>query len=234
MFYLDCPSDNLFSYVVKADEVRRLIDEEGVPPTHGNIVGQTALHISSLWGSGKSISIALLSKLRLVLIHVSSVETLHVLIEKGADVNAQNRIAGMTPLHCAIRGTFQSFHETHRNRLECVKLLIEAGADPSICDTKGNDAAGCIDDLVKEAAMRGLGNIDAEANKMREVVFGEKSNLLICVEDMNIDGVKDCLGGEIKGADWNKALIYAVDAVTSLADTSNDADTSFETAAVIM
>ena len=31
------------------------------------------------------------------------VETMEVLIGAGADVNAQNHIAKMTPLHCAIR-----------------------------------------------------------------------------------------------------------------------------------
>ena len=32
-----------------------------------------------------------------------AVETLEVLIEAGANVNATNQIAKMTPLHCAIR-----------------------------------------------------------------------------------------------------------------------------------
>lgn len=140
-------------------------------------------------------------------------EALQVLIEKGADVNAQNRIAGMTPLHCAIRGTFQSFHDTHPRRLECVKLLLDAGADPSICDAKDKDAEGCIDDLLKEAALRGLGNIDVEAKEMREAIAGEKSKLLSCTEELNIDGVRDCLCDKIKVGEWNKALVCAVDSV---------------------
>lgn len=184
-----------------------------MPANHSNVVGQTALHISSLWGS---------------------VESLQVLIENGADVNSQNRIAGMTPLHCAIRGTFQSFHETHSRRLECIKLLIAAGADPSICDRKGNDAEGCIDDLVKEAAMRGLGNIDTEANEMRNALVGEKSSLLKCVEEMNVSGVKDCLLGEIKGGDWNKSLINSTETVKSLAGESSPDNTLLTAAVDIM
>lgn len=135
------------------------------------------------------------------------------MIEKGADVNAQNRIAGMTPLHCAIRGTFQSFHDTHPRRLECVKLLLDAGADPSICDMKDKDAEGCIDDLIQEAALRGLGNIDAEVKKMRDAIAGEKSVLLAYVEAFNIDGIKDCLRCTTQTGDWNKALVCAVDAM---------------------
>jgi hypothetical protein len=33
--------------------VRRLIEEGKAPSNHANVVGQTALHIASLWGSGK-------------------------------------------------------------------------------------------------------------------------------------------------------------------------------------
>lgn len=60
------------------------------------------------------------------------VESIEVLIECGANVNAQNEIGKMTPLHCAIRGTFQSFKQTHQQRLQCVTLLLEAGADSKV------------------------------------------------------------------------------------------------------
>mmetsp|Transcript_35614 Transcript_35614/g.85937 ORF Transcript_35614/g.85937 Transcript_35614/m.85937 type:complete len:102 (+) Transcript_35614:257-562(+) len=35
-----------------ADEVVRLIINDGVPVTHSNVVGQTSLHIAAMWGCG--------------------------------------------------------------------------------------------------------------------------------------------------------------------------------------
>jgi hypothetical protein len=34
------------------DEIRRLVEVEGVDPKHANRVGQSALHIAALWGHG--------------------------------------------------------------------------------------------------------------------------------------------------------------------------------------
>lgn len=78
---------------------------------------------------------------------------------------------------------------------------------------KDKDAEGCIDDLIQEAALRGLGNIDAEVKKMRDAIAGEKSVLLAYVEAFNIDGIKDCLRCTTQTGDWNKALVCAVDAM---------------------
>lgn len=162
-------------------------------------------------------------------------EAVQILIEKGANVNARNSIAGMTPLHCAVRGTFQSFHETHNNRLQCIRLLLDAGADPFVCDDKENNAEDCIDDLIKEAGIRGLGNINVEANEMRMVILGEKSKLVMRVEARDVDGIRDCMAGdEIESREWKKALICAVDAVKAMVDENCTIDTSFESAFDIM
>lgn len=160
-----------------ADAVLRLLNEEGVPPSHSNVVGQTALHIAALWGS---------------------VETTEVLINAGANVNAQNQIAKMTPLHCAIRGTFQSFKETHPRRVQCVKLLLQAGADGKICDMKGKDAFECIDDAIRESVMRKMGNIEDEMKEMRVALKSTGLNMSplgLCINAMDVEGVKRCLGG---------------------------------------
>lgn len=37
------------------DEIRRLVEVEGVDAKHANRVGQSALHIAALWGHGASI-----------------------------------------------------------------------------------------------------------------------------------------------------------------------------------
>ncbi|KAL7486259.1 hypothetical protein ACHAW6_011856 [Cyclotella cf. meneghiniana] len=185
-----------------AKEVRRLIERDGVPATHANIVGQTALHIASLWGS---------------------VEALRVLLEHGADPNAPNRIAGMTPLHCAVRGTFQSFRESLPKRLTCIRLLLEAGADPTLEDLKGKDALKCVEDVMKEAQMRGLGNIESEAKEMRAVLEGgvTKSMLLQCVDERDVDGVRGRLSDASRG-EWSKGLVSAVNAIQTLMDERGD------------
>jgi ankyrin repeat protein len=37
------------------EKIRTMIVNNGVPPSHGNVVGQTALHIAALWGNGTFI-----------------------------------------------------------------------------------------------------------------------------------------------------------------------------------
>ncbi len=123
---------------------------------------------------------------------------MEALIDAGADVDAQNEIAKMTPLHCAIRGTFQSFKQTHARRIRCVELLLRAGADTSVCDLKGKDAFGCIDVAVREARVREIGDIDEEMEEMRRVLRTagvSMSRLGGCIEEMDAGGVERCLGG---------------------------------------
>jgi Ankyrin repeats (many copies) len=42
------------------DLVRRVIEEEGVSPSHSNRAGQSALHVAALWGHGKCVLLLLL------------------------------------------------------------------------------------------------------------------------------------------------------------------------------
>jgi ankyrin repeat protein len=55
------------------DRIRALVTEEGVDVSHANQVGQSALHIASLWGHGKVLvgfSCFHLSFLEVILIHL--------------------------------------------------------------------------------------------------------------------------------------------------------------------
>jgi len=162
------------------------------------------------------------------------VEALQVLLEHGADPNAPNRIAGMTPLHCAVRGTFQSFHESLSKRLLCIQLLLEAGADPTLEDLKGKDALKCVEDVTKEAQMRGLGNIESEAKEMRAVLEGgvTRSMLLQCVHERDVDGVRSSLS-EASREELSKGLVGAVNAIQTLKDESGD-EKSFASVVEIM
>jgi ankyrin repeat protein len=195
----------------QAAEVRRLVDEESVPATHSNVVGQTALHIACLWGS---------------------YESAQILVASGANVNAQNKMAGTTPLQCAIRGLAHSFKETHAKRLQCVTLLLEAGADAKLSDFRGSDAFECIADAILEAEQRGVGSIEAEMKEMTDALAGagiNKSLLLQCVENGDVEGLKACLesDGNVSQKEKNKVLLTAVDKLKAFVDEGSNDEEAF-------
>ena len=64
-----------------AEGVRRLV-AQGVDPSYGNSIAQTALHIAALWGS---------------------LDAGRALLEAGAKIDAQNTLSGATPLHMAVQ-----------------------------------------------------------------------------------------------------------------------------------
>lgn len=151
-----------------------------------------------------------------------SAESMELLIKAGANVNAQNRIAQTTPLHCAIRGTFQSFKDTHPRRVKCAKLLLENGADGKLCDVRGKDAFEFIDDVILEAKVRRVGDIEEEMKEMREALEGAglmKSQLVQSIDALDTKGVKDCLcRGEEDEKSKSKALLAAVEKFKVLVD----------------
>jgi ankyrin repeat protein len=63
----------------KVAEVQQMLDS-GVSPNSSNGVGQTALHIASIWGA---------------------IDVARMLVAAGADISPANRINGATPLHMA-------------------------------------------------------------------------------------------------------------------------------------
>jgi len=105
------------------DTLLKLLQEDHVSPNHANPVGQSALHIASWWGHSDCVKI---------------------LLEHGANAQACNRITGGTPLH----GTIQSNRAVWRKkeRLECLRLLLEYGADPNAKDDLGKVPLDYLED----------------------------------------------------------------------------------------
>jgi uncharacterized protein len=75
------------------------------------------------------------------------------LIEQGANVNQVCRKSGSTPLHRAVTTTgAPSTAGKRQEAIEIIRLLIAAGADPSITNKSGRKPA----DYVKDDAIKSL------------------------------------------------------------------------------
>jgi len=96
----------------EAAEVKRFLDG-GMNPSIPNSVGQTALHVASMWGRHTCVD---------------------VLIKGGAQVNVKNFVNGFTPLHCAAQDNERAEDE---GRIQAIKLLLAAGADAEAPDQNG-------------------------------------------------------------------------------------------------
>ena len=80
--------------------------------------------------------------------------------------------------------------------MECVKLLLAAGADGKLCDVRGNDAFDSVDDAIKESAMRNIGSVEEEMEEMRKVLANEgldESNLAKAASALDVVGVRRSL-----------------------------------------
>lgn len=164
-----------------------------------------------------------------------NVEAVKLLINAGADVNAQNVIAQMAPLHSAVRGTFQSFAQTHTRRLECVKMLLEANADVTLKDSKGCDPFQTIDDVIKESNERDLGDIEAEMAEMKKVFLLYSaisvSPIQQSIENNDMEGVKKALAdtaNPVSQEEKNEMLLKAVDKIEYLIDNQIDEKVRFD------
>ncbi len=75
------------------------------------------------------------------------------LIERGANVNQKCKRSGSTPLHRAVTTTgAPGTAGKQREAIEIIRLLIAAGADPSLVNKAGKKAV----DYVKDEAMKAL------------------------------------------------------------------------------
>ncbi len=164
--------DRLLSCAQKnnANEIQRLI-AQGVSPSHSNAINQSALHIACLWGN---------------------IAATQVLLTHSADVKAQNRITGASPLHSCV----QSSKTPAMNRVKCAELLIEAGADVHLKDLYGMTP---LDTLETEIERNGIQPNDEYVNAMREVL-GETQNQkdlvlipLLESEDLSLESLSKCL-----------------------------------------
>lgn len=93
-----------------ADGIRQLV-RIGCPPSYANGIGQTALHVASLWGCAEAVS---------------------TLLECRANVNQQNQLRGATPLHAAAMGRGPA-----DKRALCVKLLLQGRGDVNVLTQDG-------------------------------------------------------------------------------------------------
>ena len=162
------------------------------------------------------------------------VEAMEALIDHDANVNAQNHVGQMTPLHCAIRGTFQSFKQSHTRRLKCVELLLANGADGTICDQNGKNALDSVADAIDETQQRKMGDVTKEMGEMRKVLerggLGP-SALAQYIEDLNVEEVRELLDdadekvGDVSQMEMNKSLLSVAERFKSLVDEENSGNT---------
>jgi len=101
--------DLLLAAAAKNDKamIVNLVENQQVPVTHSNGIGQTALHVAVLWGH---------------------TEVARYLIEKGAEVNASNSMTGATPLHTVL----QSGKLSEEQQVSLITLLLDVGSADSI------------------------------------------------------------------------------------------------------
>lgn len=167
--------DLLLSYARKdlPEEIRRLVyGPVGCDPSHSNPVGQTALHVASLWGSLDAAT-----------------ELLHA----GADPNARNRITGASPLHMAVKGFTGGGGPGGRRTDEArmiavVDALIASGADRAQPDNYG---ATPLDQL--EADMEESSMPSPSQQRLLEKLAPEKPRPFVAIDERNIERLQEAL-----------------------------------------
>eukprot|EP00980_Cylindrotheca_fusiformis_P019306 scaffold6632_cov102-Cylindrotheca_fusiformis.AAC.1 len=109
-----CQQDNAFL-------VAKFLQDEGISANHANAVGQSALHIASLW------------------CHVDCVA---LLLEHGANIDATNQLTTATPLHSVCHSN-RAIGKPRR--VQTIEKLIQAGADPNAVDQMGRTPIEYVD-----------------------------------------------------------------------------------------
>jgi ankyrin repeat protein len=99
--------------------------QNGADIHHAGCSGGTALHWAAWCGRNKLVK---------------------ELIDKGSNINQKCIDFGATPLGWAVHG-YKFGGDTNRHyQIECVKLLIDAGADKNRANTEGNSPRDFLDD----------------------------------------------------------------------------------------
>lgn len=146
--------------------VRELLVDEGVNPSHANPAGQSALHIAAWW---------------------AHVDCLLLLLERGANVHASNFLTGATPLHGCIQSSKASLVKSRR--LQCIDLLLQAGADPDAVDKLGKRP---IDYLAQNDIDRSDIVMRLEQPKGTNSIPYRNFGKLLHATDASLDHVEDC------------------------------------------
>jgi len=158
-----------------------------------------------------------------------------MLLQHDADVQAQNRIMGSSPLHSCINSSKEPFE----NRLSCAKLLVDHGADVHLKDLYGMTPLDYVDkgrhaskgevDVINLLAMRDILE-SSDAQVLNLIPFLERNDLqglvaLLLEEDS--DGGNDVDVQERDPKTGKTALILAIEEITKhepSLSTQNDQD----------
>lgn len=128
------------------DGVTAIIDAEGNAGRRDGPFGWSALHVASGYGASEVIQVLLAAGVGVDVRSTDGETPLHIaaqqacessvrlLVANGADSNATND-DGETPLHTAVQ------HIGGKDT-DCIKALLELGADASLKDGDGHDAHG--------------------------------------------------------------------------------------------
>jgi ankyrin repeat protein len=104
------------------DVVQELLNTEGIDPCHANSMGISALHIAAWWARA---------------------DIMLFLLQRRANVHAANRFTGATPLHGCLQSSKAALYISQR--LRCIDLLLEYGADPLCLDALGRTPLDYMD-----------------------------------------------------------------------------------------
>jgi len=108
-----------------ADQVALLYIENGAVLNHAGCHGGTALHWAAWCGRDKVVE---------------------KLVQQGAEINKICIDFKATPLFWAVHGLKNGGASSSSNYLECVRILVQAGADKTIPNCDGNTAFELLDD----------------------------------------------------------------------------------------
>ena len=108
-----------------ADQVAILYIENGADLNHAGCHGGTALHWAAWCGRDKVVE---------------------KLVQQGAEINKICIDFKATPLFWAVHGLKNGGASSSSNYLECVRTLVQAGADKTIPNCDGNTAFELLDD----------------------------------------------------------------------------------------
>ena len=123
--YKDWKEDSplLASISLYQEDMAHFLLDKGADYAHVGFHGATALHWAAWTGQDSLVS---------------------ALLEFPVDIDVSDHDFGSTPLLYGIHGYFRGGEVNDRNQVECVKMLLKAGADPRHKDKEGNDAWGYL------------------------------------------------------------------------------------------